>query len=131
MYDFFNEANRDSDLACERSRDDISLNGVKYQRDFTLIGAWERIKITDAEGEKSIGRPIGNYDTLSLQRMDLMSAEDIEDASEEIAGELCRLLSSLYVSPSRLLVVGLGNRELTPDSIGPRAADLVNATMQI
>ena len=113
MYEFFKEASRDSDLACERRRADTSLCGVEYQRDFTVIGSWERIKITDAEGEKSIGRPIGNYDTLSLERMDLMGAEDLEDASEEIAGELCRLLGSLSVSPSRLLVVGLGNRELS------------------
>ena len=131
MHNFFEESNCESDLACERRRADTALRGVKYQKNFTVVGSWERIKITDSEGERSIGRPIGNYDTLSLERMDLMGAEDIEDASEEIAVELCRLLAELSVSPSRLLVIGLGNRDLTPDAVGPRAAELVNATMQI
>ena len=63
--------------------------------------------------------------------MDLLGSEDMDDASEEIARELCRLFDALSISPSRLLVVGLGNRELTPDSVGPRTAEMVNATMHI
>ena len=35
------------------------------------------------------------------------------------------------VSPERILVVGLGNRELTPDAIGPASAAEVDATMHL
>lgn len=131
MYDFFEAMGMDSDLACERRRADTSLRGVIYKRETTVAGDWERIKITDAEGEKSIGRPIGSYDTLSLDRMDLLSAEEVDDAVEEVARELCRLFDARSILPSRILVIGLGNRELTSDSVGPRTAELVNATMQI
>ena len=131
MQNYFNDPLNESDLACERRRADTSLSGVKYQREFTAGGVWERIRITDADGARSIGRPQGNYDTLSLDRMDLLDAESLEDAAEQIARELCRLLDGVAVSPSRLLIVGLGNRELTPDSVGPRTAELVNATMHI
>ena len=131
MYDYFSTPGADSDLACERRRAGTSLCGVKFQKEFTIGGFWERIRITDRDGEKSIGRPIGSYDTLSLERMDLLGSEDMDDASEEIARELCRLFDALSISPSRLLVVGLGNRELTPDSVGPRTAEMVNATMHI
>ena len=121
----------DSDLACERRRADTSLTGVEYRKEVTDGGSWEFIRITDSEGARSIGRPIGCYDTLTLERMDLLDAGGIADASEEVARELCRLADGLGVLPERLLVIGLGNRDLTPDSVGPRCAEAVNATMHI
>ena len=120
-----------SDLACERGRADTSLPGV--MRSVELCGKfnWERIRICSSEGAESIGRPIGNYDTLTLPRMDELDEEDVEDAANEVAKELCTVLDRLDVCPARLLVVGLGNRELTPDSVGPKVAARINATMHI
>ncbi len=123
--------NFNSDLACERRRADVECGDVKYEKHFSAVGSWERIRITGEKGEESIGRPCGSYDTLTLARMDLLNSEEAADASEEIAAELCRLVAGLSLSPDRLLVAGLGNRELTPDSLGPRCAELINATMHI
>lgn len=134
MRDFLNFSDSggdfDSDLACERRRADTSISGVDYRKEITACGVWERIGITSDEGARSIGRPCGHYDTLTLERMDLMDG-GIADAADEIAVELCRLVDGLGVSPERLLVVGLGNGELTPDSIGPKTADGINATLHI
>ena len=63
--------------------------------------------------------------------MDDLSEDECEDASDEIARKLCEICDVDRIVPVRILVVGLGNRDLTPDSIGPRAADRVVATMQI
>lgn len=132
MYEYFCDMGApESDLACERRKADVSSNGVEYSKHFSVGGIWERIKITNEEGARSIGRPIGNYDTLTVDRMDLLDSEAITDAADEVAKELCLLLDELGVEPRRLLVVGLGNSELTPDAIGPRCADLVSATMHI
>ena len=121
----------DSDLAMERKRASTFVDGVEYKRDVCLGGVWERLKITSAAGEKNIGRPIGLYDTLTLPRMDTIMPDDIEDAKDEIARELCRMCDMCDVSPERILVVGLGNRDLTPDAIGPYTADEIEATMHI
>lgn len=121
----------DSDLAMERRKADTYAEGVEYKRDVCLGGVWERLKVTNEAGEKSIGHPIGFYDTLTLPRMDAMMPDDIEDAKEEIARELCRMCDLCDISTERILVVGLGNRELTPDAIGPMAAGEVEATMHI
>lgn len=131
MKDIFDYTRWDSDLACERRRADTALDGVHLEREISAGGVWERIRITDEEGAKSIGRPIGHYDTLTIDRMDLLDGAGISDGAEEIARELCRLVEGLRITPDRLLVIGLGNRELTPDSIGPRCADEVNATLHI
>ena len=121
----------ESDLALERRKASTYVEGVDYKRDVCLGGVWERLKITSDAGERNIGRPIGMYDTLTIERMDQIIPEDIEDAKEEISRELCRMCDLCDISPERILVVGLGNRELTPDAIGPASADEVEATMHL
>lgn len=120
-----------TDLACERRRADTTLRGVEYKKESGIVGSWERIRITSKEGEESIGRPRGFYNTLRLDRMDTLETEAIEDASDEISRELCFMCDVNDILPERVLVVGLGNSELTPDSIGPKAAARVRATMHI
>ena len=131
---FLNESNNGrytSDLACERHRADTSIPGVTYKKETSGPFTWERIEISSHEGEIAIQRPRGSYDTLSTERMDLLDEEEIGDAANEIAGELCRIFEKTSVIPTRILVVGLGNPSLTPDSVGPRAAELVNATLHL
>ena len=131
LNNFNSEVLFDSDLAMERRRASTYVEGVEYRRDVCLGGVWERLKITSEAGEKSIGRPMGYYDTLTLPHMDGIMPDDSEDAKDEIARELCRMCDMCDVSPERILVVGLGNKDLTPDARGPAAAGKVDATMHI
>ena len=136
MYGYFNERNYKgdfpyTDLAVERKRADTDISGVEYTRENALMGVWERIKITTKDGADSIGRPIGIYDTLNTGRMDLLDSEDIKDASDEIARELCYLFDASDVFPGRILVAGLGNPRLTPDSLGCESAKCIKPTMHI
>ena len=120
-----------TDLACERRRADVDVSGVDYSEESASCGRWERIRISSAAGAESIGRPIGQYDTLTLDRLDLIDLYTIEDAKDEIAKELCLLCEGLDIIPERVLVAGLGNQNLMPDAIGPLAAAEVKATMHI
>lgn len=120
-----------SDLAAERRRADAAISGVEFRRDKTDGGVWERLVISSEEGARSIGRPMGIYDTLNLSPMCEMDCDEVEDAKNEVAKELCRILDARGICPERILVVGLGNRSLTPDAVGPLAADEVRATMHV
>ena len=120
-----------SDLACERRRADTALNGVNYERNPTEVGIWERISITSEEGSRSIGRPIGIYNTLFTSRMYELDPTATECIAIEISDELKSITNIMKVKAHRVLVVGLGNAALTPDAVGPECADAVNATMQI
>ena len=136
MYGFFTESNYRgefpyTDLATERRRADTNLTGVDYSTKKGVIGNWERIKITTKTGAESIGRPIGIYDTLNIGRMDMLDGESIFDARDEIARELCYLFDESDIFPERILVAGLGNPHLTPDSIGTESARCVKPTMHI
>ncbi len=120
-----------TDLACERRRADTSIEGVDYKKEVCPVGSWERIKIATEAGARSIGRPIGIYDTLNLSRLDLLDTESAEDATDELARELCYLFEETGIIPEKIVVAGLGNPSLTPDSIGCEAARQVKATMHI
>ena len=119
-----------SDLACERGRA-RTCEGLTFKKECATIGEWERIEVTSVEGERCIGRPVGCYDTLHLPPLSDMDTIDIEDTVEEVSRELINLCREKRIFPTRVLVIGLGNRNLTPDSIGPKTAELVNATMHI
>ena len=123
--------NYDSDLALERRGVNTSIDGVDYKRERSLGGVWERITIKSDAGAQSIGRPIGIYDTLTLSRMDTLDPEEIDDAKEEIARELCNIFEREDIHPGRILVVGLGNGDLTPDAIGPRTAFKISPTLHL
>ena len=120
-----------TDLAVERRRADTSVRGIEYSRLECSVGEWENVRVFSDEGARCIGRPCGNYDTLSLGRMDLLSDDEIADATEEIAKKLCQAVDNVNAVPDRILVVGLGNRNLTPDSIGPKTASKIKPTMHI
>lgn len=136
MFNYYTERNYDgdmpyTDLALERRRADIDLPGVEYSKENCAIGCWERINVCTKSAAKEIGRPLGLYHTLNTDRSDTLLPDEIDDAKDIIAGELCRMFDDSDVFPGRILVVGLGNRRLTPDSIGSAAADLVKPTMHI
>ncbi len=120
-----------TDLAVERRRANTDIPGVKFRTYEGEGGVWECVRIASPAAAESIGRPMGIYDTLNTGSMEMLDEEEIEDAAEDIARKLCEIFDEIGVLPARLLVCGLGNRRLTPDSVGPKAADAVRPTMHI
>ena len=136
IYGYFTDRESDgeplyTDLACERHRADTSIPGVEYRKTHAVCGYWESLKICSAEAAESIGKPMGIYDTLSLDRFDLIDMSTIEDAADEISRELCILCEHDDILPERVLIVGLGNPDLTPDALGPAVAKRIKATGHI
>ena len=48
----------------------------------------ERVKITNENGEKAIGKPIGSYITIDVKDLKLARDEDIEKSAEVLSNEL-------------------------------------------
>ncbi len=120
-----------TDLAIERRRVDLNTPGVEYKSVESEGGIWECIRIYSEEGAKNIGRPMGIYDTLNTGRMDLLTEDEMYDAQNEVAKKLCEIFDRNSVIPDRILICGLGNEKLTPDSVGPKAAHEVKPTLHI
>ena len=91
----------------------------------------ERVKITSEEGEKAIGKPIGNYITIDIKKLKIAQDEEIQKASETLSNELRKLIDNHIDKQGEILVVGLGNIYVTPDALGPKVINNIEVTRHI
>ena len=91
------------------------LSGVKAEKTKREGYPVTTVKILDQEGAKALGKPVGNYRTVDLTSYWQRKPEFFERAVRTLGGELRELLPG----EGTVLVVGLGNRAMTPDAIGP------------
>lgn len=87
------------------------------------------ITITTEEGERSFNKPKGNYITLEVQGILDERDEICSRASHALAGIISDLIPFHY--HLKVLVVGLGNEKVTPDSLGPHTVDKVKITSHL
>lgn len=87
------------------------------------------IQIRTKEGAKVMERPIGTYITMELPEL-LQEEEELkEKAEKELEKQLRGLLEGK--AAEHILVVGLGNREVTADAIGPLTVDQLLITRHL
>lgn len=87
------------------------------------------VRILDGRGEQALGKPAGTYITLELDGLARRESDAFGRAARALAAELAPLLPRDPRAPA--LVVGLGNRAITPDNIGPAAADHTMVTRHL
>lgn len=102
-----------------------ALAGVKARSREEQGMTLTRVEILDEEGEKTLGKPRGTYLTLEAPELDRRGPE----AAELLGRQLTELLD--LAPGDRVLVVGLGNREITPDRIGPDTAGALFVTAHL
>lgn len=76
-----------------------------------------RVKIIDKQGEEAIGKPIGTYITIDIKDLKIAEEQEIQKASEIVTKELKELINKHTDTKDDILVVGLGNIYVTPDSL--------------
>ena len=81
-----------------------------------------RVKILDNQGEKAIGKPIGTYITIDIKDLKIAENEEIKKASEVVTKELKELINKHTDEEGDILVVGLGNIYVTPDSLRSKSS---------
>ena len=87
------------------------------------------VRIRDEAGARALGKPVGTYVTLELDGLARREEDAFGRAARALAAELGALLGLEPGAPA--LVVGLGNRAITPDNIGPKAADQTMVTRHL
>ena len=117
-----------TDLAMEafQSTGGDALPGVKINRWEEMGVAVTEVLIESPQAAESLGKPVGTYLTLdcpALRRRDIEARLALGNLLGE---ELGRLIQPSREAP--VLVIGLGNRDITPDALGPLAAERVLVT---
>ena len=86
-----------------------------------------RVDILDRRGEEALGKPRGSYLTVDLTTFWQRKSDFFQRAVRAVGTPLKELLPT----EGPVLVVGLGNRAMTPDAVGPLAADHVLVTRHL
>ena len=103
------------------------LSGVKATKQRSEGYPVTRVDILDERGEKALGKPRGTYRTIDLTAFWQRKSDFFERAVRAVGGQLKELLPG----EGAVLVIGLGNGAMTPDAVGPLAADNVLVTRHL
>ena len=118
----------ESEALCRAGRAG-TLPGVRAstrtQHDFTVT----TVEVLDSRGEAALGKPRGTYLTVELDALIRREENAFSDACDAVSSALRSLLK--LEESSSFLVVGLGNRDITPDAVGPCALDYVMVTRHL
>lgn len=87
------------------------------------------VEILDSRGEQALGKPRGRYVTVELDGYIRREENAFAEACRVLSGQLRGLWE--LEKTGNVLVVGLGNRGITPDAIGPDAVDCVMVTRHL
>ncbi len=89
-----------------------------------------KVMIESKNAAKSMGKPIGTYVTLEAPRLIESDESYHREVSREIAKHIKQLIPEIQEELS-ILVVGLGNQDVTADALGPRVVDNLLITRHV
>ena len=134
-----------TDLALEEKErfeeENVEVQGVVLEEEYDE--EWEvrttTVIIKTENGAKTMGKPVGTYITMEAPNLAVPDEAYHREISVKIAECVERLLRHKWKRQEKrdtgedvsVLMVGLGNRAVTPDALGPRVADNLNITRHI
>lgn len=128
--------NTRTDLAIEaaalynKTSDEISkIDGVEVVKTEKNGIAITHVKILNENGERAIGKKIGNYITIEAPKIRDNDEETFETTEKIISEKLVELMK--LNNNSTILAVGLGNWNVTPDALGPKVVSNLSVTRHL
>lgn len=89
-----------------------------------------KIEILSKNAERNLGKPRGKYYTIEARELQDYDEGFHEQISKQLANIIKSIIQNLEKNNS-ILIVGLGNREVTADSLGPCTVDNIHITRHI
>lgn len=136
-----------TDLALENQEklkeDNVDVHGVRFLEERKRGGMTVSTVVIETENAaKSMGKPKGRYITLEAENLSEEDEDYHREISEELAGIIRSMLPGKKKKPQEysdlkegmevsVLIVGLGNRAVTPDALGPRVVDNLFITRHV
>ena len=88
-----------------------------------------KVSITTPEAERIMGKGQGKYITIEAQGLRYKNTPLQEQVMKILAKELAGMVE--LPKNAVILVIGLGNRNVTPDALGPRAVEKIVVTRHL
>lgn len=127
MYSIRTDLAIEAQEICRKGENNISgIEVLDYKKG--EIGVNE-VKITSKDGEEKIGKPMGSYITIDMPEFTHYDSETMDEISEVMAEILSKIIN--IENSFTALIVGLGNWNITPDSIGPKVVSKLMITRHL
>ena len=122
-----------TDLAVEarelyNEKNNVEIQGVSVDVEEKENYTITRVEVLDKNGMEIMGKPIGKYITVEVPSMN--------NADEDLKDEISLILSNeikkmgLNKPESKILIIGLGNWNISSDALGPRIVERILVTRQ-
>lgn len=125
-----------TDLALEDKEryesDNVEISGVSVEEVYNKEKDLQvtTVKILTENGARAMRKPVGTYITIEAPNMTAADETYQIDIAEELSYHLKKLLK-MEKKDYTVLVVGLGNRDVTPDALGPQVIEGLHVTRHI
>ena len=129
-----------TDLALEEKErfesDNVEVQGVVLEEEFDEEREIRisRVRIETEKGAKVMGKPVGTYLTVEAPNLGVPDEGYHREISEELSGYIKELIEKLGLLDKvdlSVLIVGLGNRQVTPHALGPYVVENLCVTRHI
>lgn len=126
--------NTRTDLALEskemyKEKNNKEADGVILEEEEIDGTKISKVRIINEIGSEKLGKPIGNYITLDIPQFTEYDGE-LMDSVSKILGKILKELIKVK-KDDRVLVVGLGNWNVTPDALGPKVIEGIMVTRHL
>lgn len=116
------------ELSCKNAGEAEKIDGVEAHTSSRGSISVTSVKITNKNGEEKLGKAAGNYVTIEAPNLKYSMA-DYESVCKIIAEEINKMTE--ITNKTLTLVVGLGNRDITPDAIGSEVVSKLMVTNHV
>ncbi|MDR2167236.1 MAG: GPR endopeptidase [Clostridiales bacterium] len=122
-----------TDLALEMAEQlGDGLEGIDMQTEQIDNIKTTTISIKSEAGERNMGKPRGTYITIESPDIKIADIDAHEQIMAILTDKLAVLRDGLKIAPQgSVLVIGLGNRDVTPDALGPKVVSKILVTRHI
>lgn len=104
------------------------IDGIKVETKTENSVTTTTVDVINENGVEAVKKPIGKYITMELHNIEYITEEDKQKIIQSLADQIKILVGDNIKS---IMVVGLGNRDVTPDALGPKVVSYVNVTRHL
>ena len=101
------------------------IEGIKVDSKEEGMVKITTVDVLNENGKRAVGKDVGKYITMEIKDIEYISDEQKENIITSLAKQITTLITRPVES---VMIVGLGNERITPDSLGPKVVENINVT---
>lgn len=117
------------EMYTEKHKDEKDIDGIEVIEEIENDIKVTTVKVKNEIGAEKIGKPQGNYITIDIPNFTAYDGGTMDDVSNVLSEVLSRLVN--IDTEKTALIVGLGNRKVTPDALGPKVTEKIMVTRHL